>query len=56
MTKYRVINKSILADNLDQDEAYIVIENLRAGNPNTPYEIEEYKIDSKLMGRDPDLH
>jgi hypothetical protein len=56
MTKYRVINKSILADNLDQDEAYIVVEHLRIDNPNTPYEIEEYKLDSKLMGRDPDLH
>jgi len=29
---------------------------LRIDNPNTPYEVEEYKLDTKLMGRDPDLH
>ena len=56
MTKYRVINKSILADILDEKDAYEVLEHLRIDNPNTPYEIESYKQESKLMGRDPDLH
>jgi len=56
MTKYRIINKSILADGLDEEEAYVTLENLRAQNPDTPYEIEEYVIEEKRMGRDPDLH
>jgi hypothetical protein len=56
MTKYRIINKSILTDGLDKEEAYVTLENLRAQNPDIPYEIEEYVIEEKRMGRDPDLH
>ena len=29
MTKYRIINKSILTDGLDEEEAYITLENLQ---------------------------
>jgi len=56
MTKYRIINKSILADGLDKEEAYITLEILRVQNPDIPYEIEEYVTEEKRMGRDPDLH
>ena len=56
MTKYRIVNKSILADGLDEEEAYITLENLRVQNPDIPYEIEEYVTEEKRMGRDPDLH
>ena len=56
MTKYRVINKSILADNLDEEDAYITLAHLRVQNPNTSYEIEKYDIEKIRLGRDPDLH
>ncbi len=56
MTKYRVFNKSILADGLDEEDAYVTLGHLRVQNPNILYEIEKYDIEEKRLGRDPDLH
>jgi hypothetical protein len=33
MTKYRIFSKSILADNITEDEVYIILEQLRDANP-----------------------
>ena len=59
MTKYRVISKSIIADNLEYDEAFTVVEHLCATNPDhiDVYHIEKCADPEKnRLGRDPDLH
>ena len=59
MIKYRVINKEIVADVMNIDEALMAIDVLRANNPGMTYDIEDYDwtpADKKGFGRDPDLH
>tara|TARA_B100000780_G_C20732588_1_gene291072 strand:- start:210 stop:383 length:174 start_codon:yes stop_codon:yes gene_type:complete len=57
MTKYRILSKSILADNLDEDEVYVILEQLRYANPELIYEIEKCDPpEQNRLGRDPDLH
>ena len=59
MIKYRVINKEVLANDLDLEEALITVGALRANNPDVTYDIEDYNWNppkKKRLGRDPDLH
>ena len=59
MIKYRVINKEIIANDMDLDEALMAIELLRANNPEVTYDIEDYNwtpAEHRRLGRDPDLH
>ena len=59
MIKYRVINKEIIANDMDLDEALMAIEVLRANNPEVTYDIEDYNwtpAEHRRLGRDPDLH
>ena len=59
MIKYKVINKEVLADNMDLEQALMTIDMLRASNPDVSYDIEDYvwiNPDNLRLGRDPDLH
>ena len=57
MTKYRIFSKSILADNITEDEVYVILEQLRDANPEIIYEIEKCDPpEQNRLGRDPDLH
>tara|TARA_R110000823_G_scaffold254263_2_gene376610 strand:+ start:547 stop:720 length:174 start_codon:yes stop_codon:yes gene_type:complete len=57
MIKYRIFTKSLIADNLDEDEMYSTLEQLQDVNPNILYETEEYDPPKpNRLGRDPDLH
>jgi|TARA_R110000744_G_scaffold71218_1_gene143434 hypothetical protein len=59
MIKYRVINKEILACDMDLEEALMTVEVLRINNPDKIYDIEDYNwtsVEQRRLGRDPDLH
>ena len=57
MIKYRIFTKSLISDNLDEDEMYSTLEQLQDANPNILYETEEYDPPKpNRLGRDPDLH
>ena len=58
MKKYRIIQKDILCDGLEENAALEAIQMLQSTNPSKTYEIEEYNFDhlANRMGRDPDLH
>ena len=59
MIKYRVINKEIIANDMDLDEALMAIEVLRANNPEVTYDIEDYNwtpAEHRRLGRNPDIH
>lgn len=57
MIKYRIFTKSLIADNLDEDEMYSTLEQLQDANQNILYETEEYDPPKpNRLGRDPDLH
>jgi len=59
MIKYKVINKEVLADNMDLEQALMTIDILRANNPDVSYDIEDYvwiNPENLRLGRDPDLH
>jgi len=59
MIKYKVINKEVLVDNMDLEQALMTIDMLRASNPDVSYDIEDYvwiNPDNLRLGRDPDLH
>ena len=59
MIKYRVINKEIIANDMDLEEALMTVEVLRANNPDVTYDIEDYNwtpVEQRRLGRDPDLH
>ena len=59
MTKYRVISRSVIADGLEYDEAFTIVEHLRVTNPShiDVYHIEKCDPPEKnRLGRDPDLH
>ena len=59
MIKYRVINKKVLVEDLNIEEALMTIDVLRANNPDVIYDIEDYNWvnhEGKRLGRDPDLH
>ena len=61
MLKSRVINKEIIANDMDLEEAVMAVDVLRANtnNPNVTYDIEDYNwtpAEHKRLGRDPDLH
>ena len=59
MIKYKVINKEVLVDNMDLEQALMTINILRANNPDVSYDIEDYvwvNPDNLRLGRDPDLH
>jgi len=59
MIKYRVINKEVLANDMDLEEALMTVDVLRANNPDVIYDIEDYNWmppKTKRLGRDPDLH
>ena len=61
-TKYRVVSKSVIADGLEYDEAFTIVEHLLASNPDhiDVYHIEKCdppdKPEKTRLGRDPDLH
>jgi len=59
MIKYRVINKEVLACDMDLEEALMAVDVLRTNNPDVIYDIEDYNwtpVEKKRLGRDPDLH
>ena len=52
------IEKEIVAENLDEEEAQTVVAMLQDQHPKQKYDIEEYNWapNAKRLGRDPDLH
>ena len=57
MLKYRIIQKVVLHDSLDYDQAKYAMENLEEENDKEELHIEEYELKDKWrLGRDPDLH
>jgi hypothetical protein len=59
MKKYRIIQKDIVLDAMDELEALEALQMIIALNPDKKYCTEEYewvKQEDKLYGRDPDLH
>ena len=58
MKKYRIIQKDILCDGMEENEALEAIQMLQSTNPDKKYEIEVYNFNPSpnRMGRDPDLH
>ena len=59
MIKYRVINKEIIAKDMNLDEALLAVDVLRANNPAVTYDIEDYNwtpLEHRRLGRDPDIH
>ena len=59
MKKYRIIQKDILCDGMEKNEALETLQMFQSNTPDKKYEIEEYDYippEGKGMGRDPDLH
>jgi|TARA_R110000851_G_scaffold102350_1_gene218894 hypothetical protein len=54
MIRYRIISKQILEEGLSYDDAMVSIEILKEAGQLV--EMEKYTVQTKLMGRDPDLH
>ena len=54
MIKYRIITKQILEEGLSYNDAILAMEILKESGQTV--EMEKYTVQSKLMGRDPDLH
>ena len=52
------IEKEIVAENMDEEEAQTVVAMLQDQHPKQTYDIEEYNWapEAKRLGRDPDLH
>ena len=58
MKKYRIIQKDILCDGMDDNEVRETLQMFRSNNPDKVYDIEVYNYNplANRMGRDPDLH
>jgi hypothetical protein len=59
MIKYRIIQKDIVADAMDELEASEILQMFIANNPDKKYCTEEYEWinpEGKRYGRNPDLH
>jgi len=59
MIKYRIIQKDIVLEAMDELEALEALQMIIALNPDKKYCTEEYEWvqpEGKLYGRDPDLH
>ena len=58
MKKYRIIQKDILCDGMEEHAALEAIQLLQSTNPDKKYEIEVYNFSplANRMGRAPDLH
>ena len=58
MKKYRIIQKDILCDGMEEKEALETLQMFRSNNPDKVYDIEVYNYNPLVnrMGRDPDLH
>ena len=59
MIKYRIIQKDIVVDALDELEALETLQILISNNPDKKYCTEEYEWinpEGKRYGRNPDLH
>ena len=57
MTKYRIIQKVILHDSLDYDQAKDTMSIMNEQGKDVDLHIEEYEQKEKWrLGRDPDLH
>ena len=58
MKKYRIIQKDILCDGMEKNEALETLQMFQSNTPDKKYEIEEYNLNpvANRMGRDPDLH
>jgi hypothetical protein len=59
MIKYRIIQKDIVVDALDELEALETLQILISNNPDKKYCTEEYELvhpEGKRYGRNPDLH
>ena len=58
MIKYRIVSKEPVVENMDHEEASNCLMTLRELYPENTYAIEEYNwsVESKRLGRDPDLH
>ncbi len=54
MIRYRIITKQILEEGLSYNDAIVAMEILK--DTGQEVEIEKSTVQSKLMGRDPDLH
>ena len=56
MLKYRIIQKVVLHDSLDYDQAKYAISNMEEDESKGELHIEEYEQKEKCrLGRDPDL-
>ena len=56
MLKYRIIQKVVLHDSLDYDQAKYAISNMEEDESKGELHIEEYELQEKWrLGRDPDL-
>ena len=56
MKKYRIIQKDILCNGMDENEALETLLMFQSNTPDKKYEIEEYDPEANRIGRDPDLH
>ena len=56
MKNYRIIQKDILCDGMEEKNALEALNMFKSNNPDKIYEIEEYDPEANRMGRDPDLH
>tara|TARA_R110002020_G_scaffold154883_1_gene335579 strand:+ start:23 stop:193 length:171 start_codon:yes stop_codon:yes gene_type:complete len=56
MKKYRIIQKDILCNGMDENEALETLLMFQSNTPDKKYEIEEYDSEANRIGRDPDLH
>ena len=56
MKKYRIIQRDILCEALEKNEALETLQMFQLNTPDKKYEIEEYDPEANRIGRDPDLH
>ena len=54
MIRYRIISKQVLEEGLSYDDATVAMEIFK--ETGQLVEMEKYTVQTKLMGRDPDLH
>ena len=54
-TRYRIVAREVLVDNLNQEDAFIIMSNYQ-DQGKTNLVMEEYNPEAKRFGRDPDLH
>ena len=53
--RYRIVAREVLVDNLNQEDAFIIMSNYQ-DQGKTNLVMEEYNPEANRLGRDPDLH